>query len=239
MALVAGTLIEDAELHAYPYLASPPIPRPTLLRTLQALDAEIVTLLMTEAPHALSGAASAALTIAAATNVTGYTLDPAFQHQQFMYWIASTGRYTPLTLVTVDRQDDVNAKHPAAVVLDEVTLFPVDPLGKRWAGGETRSWFVDGDKLYYRKVSAATTPATLSATLQSPDYAEDFFSAAMHLEVLLRYPGQVPERVLQAAEDSVKSTRLLVVSRAVRQAPITSRFGETSNQAGTRLDYRR
>ena len=224
MTLTAGTLLTDAELLAYPYIPYPPLPRPSLLRTLGNLDAEIMKLLLAEAPHSVSCVA-APITIVAATNPDGYTLVSAFQYQQFTYKSAAEV-YTPITIVPLNRQDDARARHPAAVVVNQLTFLPVDPLGRRWDGSASRAWYIgDGDEIHGRRTTAPTSPASLTATLASPDSAREYFVTALRLYVLLQH-DQVPESVLLKAQDRANSERLMVLSQAHKNVIISSRYGE-------------
>ncbi len=227
MALTAGTLITDAELMAYPYISDPPAPRPSLLRVLGNLDAEMVRLIVAEAPHVISCAA-ADITIVAASNAAGYTLVLGFQFQQFTHEDAN-GVLTPITTVTLDRLDDTQAKHPAAVVVNQATLMPVDPLGKRWTGSESRRWYVgDGDKILGRRATAPISPTSLASTLTSPNTARDFFLHGLRLAVLLQFPNPpgVPDNVLALARERIPQERLLALQQAHKSVAISSRFGE-------------
>ncbi len=233
MALAAGTLITDAELMAYPYVPDPPFPRPSLLRILGNLDAEMVRLIMAEAPHVLSCAA-ADITVVSASNAAGYTLVLGFQFQQFTYEDAN-GVLTPVEIVTLDRLDDTQAKHPAAVVVNLGTFMPVDPLGKRWAGSESRGWYVgNGDKILGRRATAPISPTSLASTLTSPNMTRDFFLHGLRLAMLLQVPDPpgVPDKVLTLARERVPQERLLALQQAHKSVAINSRFGERAVGAG-------
>lgn len=227
MALTVGTLISDAELMAYPYVPDPPLPRPSLLRVLGSLDAEMVRLLLAEVPHAVSSPASD-ITVVSADNAAGYSLVFGFQYQQFTHEDAN-GVLTPIELVTLDRLDDTQARHPAAVVVNQDTFMPVDPLGKRWSGSETRGWYAgDGDKILGRRATAPVSPTALTDTMTSPDTAKDFFLHGLRLAMLLQYtiaPG-VPDNVLALARERVGQERLSALQQAHRSVAISSRFGE-------------
>ena len=231
MTLTASTLIEDGELMAYPFIPFPPAPRGMLLRALGNLDAEIMRLLMAEAPHVVSAAAAAKITIVVATNAAGYTVDAGFQHQQFTYEDAN-GILTPIDMVTLDREDDRSATHPAGLLINQATFKPIDPLGKRWAGGEARSFYPAGSFVNYRLAAAPAVPTTLADTMSSPDSARDYFVHAIKLAVLLQHPA-VPPDVLEDARDRVRSERLLVISHAHVGSPIESRFGEKNVGVGS------
>ena len=230
MTLTAGTLISDAELMVYPYVPDPPLPRPSLLRVLGNLDAEMMRLLLAEVPHAVSSLA-ADITIVSADNAAGYTLVFGFQYQQFTHKGANDV-LTPIELVTLDRLDDTQARHPAAVVVNQDTFMPVDPLGKRWAGSETRGWYVgDGDKILGRRATAPVSPTSLSDTVTSPDTARDFFLHGLRLAMLLQFGNaligtSVPDSVLALARERVPQERLLVIQQAHKSVAISSRFGE-------------
>lgn len=230
MPLTAGTLISDAELMSYPYVPDPPLPRPSLLRTLGSLDAEMVRLLLAEVPHAVSCAA-ADITVVSASNAAGYTLVLGFQYQQFTHEDAN-GVLTPIEIVTLDRLDDTLARHPAGVVVNLGTFMPVDPLGKRWAGSESRGWYVgDGDKILGRRATAPISPTSLTSTLTSPNLARDFFLHGLRLAMLLQYPD-VPESILTPARERVPQERLLALQQAHKSVAISSRFGERAVSAG-------
>ena len=233
MPLTVGTLIDDAELLAFPYIPDPPLPRPSLLRTLGSLDAEMVRLIVAEAPHVISCAA-ADITVVSGSNAAGYTLVLGFQFQQFTYE-DSNGVLTPIGLVTLDRLDDRSARHPAAVVVNQGTFMPVDPLGKRWSGSETRGWYPgDGDKILGRRATAPISPTSLTSTLTSPNTARDYFLHGLRLVMLLQYtnaPG-VPDNVLALARERVPQERLLALQQAHKSVAISSRFGEKAVGGG-------
>ena len=236
MALVAGTLITDAELMAYPYIPDPPLPRPSLLRVLGNLDAELVKIVMAEAPHTLSTLA-AEIDVASGTNATGYTLVFGFQFQQFTYEDAN-GVYTPIEIVVLNRLDDVQARHPAAVVVNQATFMPVDPLGKRWEGDETRAWYPgDGDKIHGRRVTAPTSPTSLTSVLTYPDSGRDYFLHGLRLAILLQHPD-VPDKILASARERVPQERLLALQQANKSVTINSRFGERAVGADTSMRKR-
>ena len=137
----------------------------------------------------------------------------------------ANGNLTPIDMVTLDREDDMSATHPAGLLINQITFKPVDPLGKRWAGGEVRSYYPAGSFVNYRYATSPAVPTTLAATMASPDSARDYFIQAIRLMVLLQHPA-VPPDVLQAARDRVSNERLLVLSHAHIGSPINSRFGE-------------
>lgn len=231
MALTASTLINDAELLAFPHITDPPAPRPMLLRSLGSLDAEIVRLLLAEVPHALSATGTAVTIVDNPTNITGYVFATAgFQIQQLTHKKAN-GDLTPVEIVTLDRLDDTSATHPAGVIVNQVRFLPVDPLGKRWNGSDARSWYVVGETVEYRVATVPTSPPTLASTLTSPDSARDFFLQALRLALLLRYP-EVPERTIEDARNQVQQERLLFLSQANKVAKVSSRFGEAAVRQG-------
>lgn len=235
MALTVGTLIEDAELLAHPYVPYPEVPRPSLLRTLGSLDAEMVRLLGAEVPHALSCPATA-ITIVSATNAGGYTLVGGFFFQQFTYKSAA-GLFTPIEIVTLDRLDDVAANHPAAVVVNQGTFLPLDPLGKRWTATDSRAWYVgDGDEIHSRRSTAPISPVALTSTLTSPNTVRDYFLSALRLFIMLQH-DKTPDSVLVLAREAVARDRLAALSQAHKVTKVSSRFGERA--VGTRSDLAR
>ena len=193
----------------------------------------MMRLLLAEVPHVVSTAADD-ITIVSATNAAGYSLVFGFQYQQFTHEDAS-GVLTPIELVTLDRLDDTQARHPAAVVVNQTTFMPVDPLGKRWSGSETRGWYAgDGDKILGRRAVAPVSPTSLTDTVTSPDTARDFFLHGLRLAMLLQYtntPG-VPDNVLGLARERVSQERLLVIQQAHKSVAISSRFGERAVGGG-------
>ena len=224
MALTASTLITDAELLAYPYVPYPDIPRPSLLRALGSLDAEVVRLLGAEVPHAVSCDATP-LTIVLATNAAGYTLVGGFHYQQFTYKSAA-GIYTPIEIVTLDREDDVAANHPAGIVVNQGKFLPLDPLGKRWTGSESRAWYIgDGDEIHSRRSTAPISPTTLASTLTSPNTARDYLLQALRLFIMLQHE-RTPEATIVLARGLVERERLMLLNQAHKNTKVASRFGE-------------
>jgi len=214
---------------AYPYILDPPLPRPSLLRILGNLDAELVKIVMAEVPHTLSTLA-AEIDVASGSNAAGYTLVAGLQFQQFTYEGAN-GAYTPIDIVTLDRLDDRGAAHPAAVIVNQSTFMPVDPLGKRWEGSETRAWYPgDGDKIHGRRTTAPTSPTSLADTLTYPDPGRDYFLHGLRLAILLQHPD-VPDKVLESARERVPQERLLALQQAHKSVAISSRFGEKAVSA--------
>lgn len=222
MALTASDLITDAAGQAYPYLGDRPLPTLPLLRTLGALDYEVVQTAAIEAPHALAGS-SATLTVVSATNVTGYALQAALRYRRFTYLDAS-GIPTKLTIVPDKKRDHPN-QHPSGYILG-ATFFPIDPHAERWATLTGRAFFTgDGDTIHYTYIALPGLPASESATLVSPDYARDYFVQTLRLHLLLQYPG-VPETVLQAAVTAISNTRSALLFQLHKSAPVESLAAE-------------
>lgn len=216
--MLVSDVFADAESLAYPYIDKSGISPAQLLRQLTALDQEVLTVAAQNAPGWVS-VAGTPVTVVLATNPNGYSLTAALSYSDFEY-VDKDGYTYPLNGVT-DSQFDNPSWHPA-YRLEGLKFFPADPLGKRWAGTEARSWFKgDGDQVLYRYVPLVTQLVAKSDTLKSPEAARAYFARSLALTIILSYHslyGNVPAERLQAEATlvgSLHSSLLLLIARQV------------------------
>lgn len=202
MALTAGTLIDDALKSTIGQQGPAKIPLPMLFVELTMQD-QLLTQMAAQIAPDLLATVSGSVTLTDAGNTNGYTLANGILYRDFTHIDSADDRYTPCRVVR--RADRDRLPEPPALMIRTGTaaavIYPVDPLGKRWAGSDTRTWFEpdEGHTLSYSYVAMPTPITSRSSTLKSPQMAREIIIASLELKILLSRPGPKDQLAIEAA----------------------------------------
>lgn len=201
MALIASELIDAALKRTFGAQGSQKISKAALLEELSYQDQLIVQMFSQIAPDLLA-VTTGTITITELGNTNGYTLQSGIHYRDFVHVDTETEAHQRITMVRrQDRESHPNA--PAGMLrMGSVggVFAPIDPMGKRWLGTDTRGFYsvADGHTVSYSYVPLPSVVTTLSTTLTSPDMAREVILASLELTILLSRP-QASEIQVQAA----------------------------------------
>ncbi len=197
MALTASTLITSAKERTFGAQGRQKISMPMLLGELTHQDQLVVQMLSQIAPDLLATVTGVVVT-SDNGNLNGYTLQNGMHYRDFVHGDVTDGVYTPINMLQRKHRDS-NPPSPAGMLRTgggAAVFHPIDPVGKRWLGGDTRSWY-DPALLHEVTYSYIATPPVLTAladTLASPDMSREIFVSALVVRILLSQPkGQGDE----------------------------------------------
>ena len=222
MTLTASTLIDNALTAAYPFVPEYGVAKGQLLRRLSALEQEIVFHYTMHAPERI--ASSGTVVIDSANNATGHTLTTAQSYYDFKLFTVENVFESDIRIVP-DRSYDLPPVHPSAVIRG-VLLLPSDPYGRRWAtDAGQRPWFRgNGDEIRYRYVPAPAQISTLSATLVSPDEAQQYIEHQLTLQALITASAvmAVPQEVIANIVRLLEGTKQDLALHSVKRTDVKS-----------------
>lgn len=223
MTILASDIVTTAIQQSYPYVWEPGLSYGSLLAQLTQLDREATQVYAQSAKERLS--ASGSITLVIGQNPTGYTLQAsAIGYSNFKY-IDTSNMVWPINIVPWDRLDRPG-QHPAAIIKAN-TFYPADPVEMRWAGGDTRQFYLgNGDKVTYDYILFPPKITTLTQALSAPDEARDFLTTQMSVNILLGIGQSVPAEVLQYAVQRAGQAKQDFMLNAVKRTDTRGRFGD-------------
>lgn len=192
MALVASELIDAALKRTFGAQGSQKISKAALLEELSYQDQLIVQMFSQIAPDLLA-VTTGTITITDVGNLNGYTLQSGIHYRDFVHVDTTNEAHEKIRMLR--RQDrESNSNAPAGMLRMGAVggvFAPIDPLGKRWLGTSSRSYFEpdDGHTVSYSYVPLPPVVSTLASTLTSPDMAREVILSSLELTILLSRPG--------------------------------------------------
>lgn len=191
MALTASDLVTAARQGAFGKQGAQRTPDALLLQELSAQDMMLTQLAAQVAPDLLT-TITGKVTFTDTGNTNGYTLQNAVHYRDFVHLDSDDDQYTKVTIL----QRQYRESHPRAPAgmlrkgASAAIFYPIDPLGKRWAGSENRRWFEpsDGHEMSYSYVPLPVPITSLSDDLKAPQTAREVIVASLELRILLSAP---------------------------------------------------
>jgi hypothetical protein len=212
--MLAGDVIDDGILGAYPFIREDNLSPASLLRTLSTVEKEVISWYIRSYPERIS-VASSAVPVVLASNLAGYTLTSARAYYNFKYQ-NTDGYEEDIDIVPHGKRP---TRHPAAYIVGN-TLFPIDPLERNWAeNGSNNVYFRLGDTFSYDYIAEPAQIVSKSATLASPDEVRPYLESVITLQVLLQNAGNVPQDRMQAQYATVQQQKqnfLFLLSKRIR-----------------------
>ena len=215
-------LVDRAKALALPFVGQMATAPGPLLQQINALDTEVVDLVLRVAPQALSTAGSTVAIGNHAANAAGYALTAARSYTDFKY-VDNEGYTYPITIVPETHFDDPSV-HPSAIVAGS-TLLPCDPAMSRWTESGDQGWWLSGDTVEYRYVANPTPLTVFSGTLASPTFAQNYMTWALVLHILLAFHGHegiVPQARLEMVMQLRQTAYSDLAMTIARLSPVTS-----------------
>ena len=233
MALLASTLITAAKQRAFGAIGSQKISNASLLGELSHQDMLVVQLLSQTAPDLLA-TVGGLITFTDAGNLNGYALFAGMHYRDFTHIDPDTDKPVPINILQRQHRDS-GVSDPAAMIRTNpagAVFYPIDPANKRWAGGDTSSWF-EPDKSHTGTYSYVKTPealTTLSGTLSSPDMAREVFVTALEVRILLS--GKMTEEKQAKLQIAVTALQAAQASLTIQAYRFAQPQGQPANDGG-------
>lgn len=236
MALTASSLISSADKRTYGKRGKQPLSKPLLLEELSYQDQLITQLVSQNAPDLLS-TVTGVITLTNSGNINGYTLASGIHYRDFTHVDATDDEYKPINMVQRQHRDERPAP-PAAMLRSAAAagvFYPIDPLNKRWADDDERTWFEpdSGHTVSYSYVPLATQLTSLSDTLRSPDMAREVIVSSLVMSILLSSPptDEVGLETWRTALQAETAARTLALQTFMMQV---NKFVHPSGNPGSR-----
>lgn len=225
----AEDIITPVKKQLHPYLGPQKISDAALLSTLGTMDEIIVQETSQVDPDGLTKVVDE-VDVTTAQNRSGYRLKESTHYEDFKF-VDDDDKVMPINMVR--RQDLEKATtNPAGALVSDKTFdagrfFPADPLGKRWAGSDTRSWYnpSQNHRISYSYVPLPETPSKLSDHISSPRAAIGVLTNYVVMQALMMQTG-VPQARLETAIQSFQTARqtyLMQMYKRVQTDPPSKR----------------
>ncbi len=213
MALTAGSLIDSAKKRVFGALGIQKVSKAALLEELTYQDTQIVKMIVQSSPDLLV-TTTGTITLTAAGNVNGYTLEDGIHYRDFTHVDSVTNRHIPINLLQRQYLDSL-AQPPAATVRTSsaaAVFYPIDPHRKRWQTGDVRNWFDVNSphSVTYSYVPLPQVITTLSSSLSSPDMAREALIESLKVAILISVDPPIGEEAFAQYQARLQ---LAVVSR--------------------------
>lgn len=191
MPLNAEPIIEAALARSHGIVSVHNISRAALLGELSYQDRLIVQAISQINPDMLSSL-SGLIVLSDTGNQNGYTLEPAVHYRNFVHKDNTSNSFLPINIRQSLGRDSPAGLGPEAFLTfgpSAAIFHPIDPLGKRWLGGERRSWFDPAaHSVTYSYVPQPNQLVNRWDNLSSPEVAEEVLVCSLVLSILLQSP---------------------------------------------------